>query len=71
MPLNQVSQQMNVIMAGLAGAEHIFETMKQLPEGDEGCVTLTDVEHNEFGELIESDKRTGKWAWKRPLQDGN
>lgn len=71
MPLNQVSQQMNVIMAGLAGAEHIFETMKQLPEGDEGSVTLTDVEHNKFGELVESDKRTGKWAWKRPLQDGN
>ena len=71
MPLNQVSQQMNVIMAGLAGAEHIFETMKQLPEGDEGSVTLTNVEYNELGELVESDERTGKWAWKRPLQDGS
>ncbi|MBR6156034.1 MAG: ABC transporter ATP-binding protein, partial [Lachnospiraceae bacterium] len=40
MPINQVSQQFNAIVMGLAGADRIFKMLDEEPEVDEGYVTL-------------------------------
>lgn len=68
-PLGQISQQLNSIVMALAGAERIFELMDEDPESDEGYVTLVNVtiDGNKF---IESNERTGVWAWKHPHSDG-
>lgn len=55
---------------GLAGAKRIFELMDQDKETDNGYVTLVNAEVSENGEITESKKRTGKWAWKHPHKDG-
>ena len=70
MPVNQFSQQMNSIMAGLAGAEHIFQVMEEQPEVDNGHVTLVRVRQRENGAWEECVQRTGQWAWKQPLPEG-
>ncbi|WP_455503952.1 ABC transporter ATP-binding protein [Blautia sp.] len=62
-PINQVSQQFNSIVMALAGAKRIFDLLDEKPEVDEGYVTLVNVKE-ENGELVESQKRTGHWAWK-------
>ena len=63
-PINQISQQMNSIIMALAGAERVFELMDQEPEVDEGYVTLVNANIDENGNITESEKRTGHWAWK-------
>ena len=63
MPINQVSQQLNGIVMALAGAERIFRLLDETPETDEGYVTLVNVE-KAAGTLIETKKRTNRWAWK-------
>lgn len=68
--VNQVSQQINVIVMGLAGAQRIFELMDQEPEVDDGYVTLVNAEIDEEGNITETEKRMGKWAWKHPHHDG-
>lgn len=70
MPLNQMSQQFNFILAALSGAERIFGLMEQPAETDEGAITLVNVRESESGALVECPERTGRWAWKRPLPDG-
>lgn len=65
-PITQVSQQFNNILSALAGAERIFAVIDAEPEVDDGYVTLVNVEYGKNGELIESEKRTGIWAWKHP-----
>ena len=63
MPINQVANQLNAVIAALAGAQRIFTLMDEQPEADEGYVTLVNAEdHN--GEIVETEKHTGKWAWK-------
>jgi ATP-binding cassette subfamily B protein len=64
--INQVSQQINSIVMGLAGAERIFSLMDAEPETDEGYVTLVNAEIDENGNITETEKRTGIWAWKHP-----
>ena len=63
MPLNQFTQQVNLLMTALAGAERIFDLMEAEPEEDEGDVTLCYVKE-ENGKLTESAERTGLFAWK-------
>lgn len=69
MPVTQVSQQVNAVVMALAGAERIFQLMDEKPEEYEGEVTLVNAEEVD-GELVETDHRTGKWAWKEVLEDG-
>lgn len=64
----QVSNQINSVVMGLAGAERIFELMDQKPEADEGYVTLVNVKEEADGTLTECSERTGIWAWKHPHQ---
>ena len=63
MPINQVSQQFNSIVMALAGAKRIFDLLDEKSEVDEGYVTLVNAKE-ENGVLTESEKRTGRWAWK-------
>ncbi|MBD5506178.1 MAG: ABC transporter ATP-binding protein [Lachnospiraceae bacterium] len=67
MPINQVSQQFNSIVMAMAGAERIFKMMDEVPETDEGYVTLVNVKE-EGGRLVESAERTGRWAWRHEHQ---
>ena len=62
-PIAQISQQMNTILAAVAGAERILAVMEEPPETDEGKTVLVRVEKD--GEkLTEVPHRTGHWAWK-------
>ena len=70
MPISQVSQQLSSVIMALAGAERIFRLMDEPSETDEGYVTLVNARRDENGQLCESDKRTGLWAWKHPHGDG-
>lgn len=67
--INQVSQQLNAVIMGLAGADRIFKLLDEAPEKDDGLVTLVNVTQ-ESGELSETDAHTGLWAWKQPQPDG-
>ena len=64
-PINQISQQVNVLLASMAGAERIFAVMDAQPELDEGKTVLVRVE-KDGDTLTETAQRTGHWAWKRP-----
>ena len=68
--VNTFSQQINSIVMALAGAQRVFGLMDEEPEADDGYVTLVNCEIDENGNITETDKRTGKWAWKHPHGDG-
>ena len=65
-PISNLSQQFNGIMMSLAGAERVFDLMNKEPELDYGIIELVNVEENS-DELIETDRKTRRWAWKIPL----
>lgn len=69
-PISQMSNQMNMVIMALAGSERIFDLMDQIPETDDGYVTLVNAEEKD-GKIVESEKRTGMWAWKHPHGDGS
>ena len=64
--VNQVSQQINSIAMGLAGAQRMFALMDEVPEDDNGYVTLVNAVIDENGNVTETDRHTGQWAWKHP-----
>ena len=64
--VSNVTQQMNAVFMGLAGAERIFAIIDEKPEADDGYVTLVNAEYDENGNIRESEKRTELWAWKHP-----
>ena len=70
MPVSQVSQQLNMVIMAMAGAERIFNLMDEKPETDEGNVTLVNVTYKN-GHMEEVDYRTELWAWKVPQEDGS
>ena len=65
-----ISQQINAIVMGLAGARRIFNLMDQAPEEDEGKVTLVRCRERN-GQIEECEERTEQWAWKRVDADGS
>ncbi len=69
--ISQVSQQVNPIVMGMAGAQRVFDLMDQQPETDEGTVTLVNVKEQADGSLLECPERTNVWAWKVPQADGS
>ena len=71
MPVTQVSQQANSIVMAMAGAGRIFKLMDEMPETDEGNVTLVNATQNADGSFSESETRTGLWAWRIPQSDGS
>jgi len=68
--INQVSHQINAVVMGLAGADRLFALMDSKPETDDGYVTLVNAEIDSDGNIKETEKRTGVWAWKHPHSDG-
>lgn len=70
MSISQVSQQINSVVMAMAGTERIFELMDEKPETDDGYVTLVNANIDENGNITESEKRTGIWAWRHPHHDG-
>lgn len=67
--IGQVSQQINFVVMGLAGAERIFALMGEEGEADGGYVTLVRTKRDDNGKLVETDERTDSWAWKHPHRD--
>lgn len=68
MPINQISMQFNSIIMALAGAERVFGLLDETPETDEGYVTLVRAK-KEDGKIVETEERTGLWAWKHIHQE--
>ncbi len=68
--IGQVSNQVNMVIMGLAGAHRIFALLDEEPEADEGYVTLVNAKENPDGSLTECKERTNVWAWKHPHHDG-
>ena len=66
--INQVSQQVNAVVMGMAGASRIFDLIDEEPEADEGYVTLVRAKE-EDGVIQECKERTGMWAWKHPHRE--
>ena len=62
--VGMVSQQVNSIAMGIAGAQRIFTLIDEEPEKDNGYVMLVSAKYDEDGNLTESETRTGLWAWK-------
>ena len=69
--IGQVSQQINSVVMGIAGAARIFDLMDQQPETDQGTVTLVNAKEQADGSLVECEERTNVWAWKRVNPDGS
>lgn len=58
MPFNQFTQQVNFLLAALAGAERIFDMMEMEPESDKGSVHL-------------KDKGGRQFVWEVPQENGS
>ena len=70
-PVSQISNQVNSVVASLAGAERVFRIMDEASE-DDGTATvhLVNVEANADGTLVETPQVTHLWAWKKPVAGG-
>ena len=70
--IGQISNQVNSVVMGLAGAERIFELIDEEPEQDEGYVELVACTIDQDGTVRECQRRdghwAGQWAWKHPHQ---
>ncbi len=71
-PVQQITNQLNNILAAMAGAERVFEVMDSLPEVDNGDVTLVGMEKKPDGALAihSNGARPSHWAWQVPQADG-
>ena len=67
--VNQLSQQINAIVMGMAGAERIFALMDEKQEADDGYVTLVNAKISPDGSITETNERTDRWAWKHPHRE--
>ena len=63
-PIMQITGQFNSIVMALSGAERIFALIDEKVEENDGKVRLVFVKKVN-DELVESDKYTGLWAWKK------
>lgn len=72
-PITMMSQQFNGILNALAGAERIFAVIDEVPEVDDGSVTLVNATETAASSsndnkvhLVQSFAETGEWAWRVP-----
>ena len=63
-PFGQISQQLNSVIMAQAGIDRIYTLLDEVPETDEGHVTLVNANIDDNGNITESPNHTGKWAWK-------
>jgi ATP-binding cassette subfamily B protein len=73
MPIQQLTNQLNNVLAALAGAERVFEVMDQQPEVDTGNVTLVGMHKSPSGamQVITNGLHPTHWAWKNVKADGS
>ena len=62
LPINQFTQQSNLLLNGLAGAERIFKLMNEDIEIDNGNVRLVNIDENS----VVTSEKTNNWAWQKP-----
>lgn len=70
MPIQQISQQINLLFMAVAGGERVFKLLDTPSEVDDGYVGLVNAQIDENGNITETTERTGHWAWKHPHHDG-
>ena len=83
-PITQISNQMNMLLSALAGAERIFEVLDEEVETDDGKTVLVLAEKTEDGTLFEVEgdpfedfastfeTENGRFlAWKVPEENGD
>ena len=72
-PVQQITNQLNVILAAIAGAERVFAVLDEVPEKDLGEVSLVGVNKTADGRLEACGNGTHPchWAWKVPQPDGS
>ena len=63
-PIMQITHQFNSVVRAFAGAGRIFNLMDEKSEENDGKVRLVNVKVD-GNTLIESNKYTGSWAWKK------
>lgn len=63
-PITQVSMQLNSIVMALAGADRVFGLLDEEPEANDGYVELVCATEDGEGNITESSRYTGLWAWK-------
>lgn len=63
LPINQFTQQSNLLLNGLAGAERIFSLLDETSEVDRGDVVLVNADYQN-DKLVEVHQRSGIFAWK-------
>lgn len=68
-PFNQITNQINALYNGIAGAERIFAFLDETKEIDEGKVTLVSAV-TLGGEIVETMEPTPTLAWKIPSKTG-
>jgi ATP-binding cassette subfamily B protein len=64
MPVQQIAQQFNNVVMGMAGAERIFEILDAKSEDKGGNITLVRVKKTAHGYEEQTDGDL--WAWKKP-----
>lgn len=71
MNVGQMSQEINWIVLGIAGAERVFSLLDEPAEVDNGYVTLVRARKDEDGNIIECKEADSTiWAWKHPHGTG-
>ena len=66
--VNQLTMQINAVVMAGAGAQRVLSLIDEKPETDDGYVTLVNCRIEEDGTVVETEERTGHWAWKHPHQ---
>ena len=65
---NQLTMQVNAVVMAGAGAQRVLSLIDEKPETDDGYVSLVNCKIEDDGTIVESEERTGHWAWKHPHQ---
>jgi ATP-binding cassette subfamily B multidrug efflux pump len=72
-PVQMITNQLNTLLAALAGAERVFEVMDRQPEVDGGQVVLVGVTKraDDTFEVNRDGSHPTHWAWQTPQPDGS
>ena len=64
--VNQLTMQVNAVVMAGAGAQRVLSLIDEKPETDDGYVALVNCKIEKDGTIVETEERTGHWAWKHP-----
>jgi len=73
MPVQQITNQFNVILAAMAGAERVFQVLDEPVEVDRGVVSLVPANKNKDGQIepCTNGAHPCNWMWQVPNGDGS